>query len=389
MSVNDEWYRLLGIPVLRLKHYVTHSCYSLFGVLPVYFRFKNQFAKQGKICEWLCCMIPGRRRRKKYSSALCAFLFKKKNCNIKLDNKNFSPFTFDDHILVEELKKLGTFSYIPNPGNMGDCLIAKATYDFFDRHNLSYNVYSGGIAETVVYGGGGIWVQSLYAKSYAKSLAIMKQAKKVVVLPSSVPDCKDLIDILDEKFVVFCRDSQTFDYLTSHNTKAKILMSHDMALRMTPDALEGEICVTYDRYKSLLIMNETLSKLGSVGFLFRNDREQKFDFASDLDLSAQMGSRTMGKEEVSYAAMVMLSVVDLFDVIVTDRLHVGVAATLMGKEVFLLDNSYGKISGVYKNSLFSRPNVHLCQDLPTQFQANQTATDNFSRIFDCFEMDAN
>ena len=379
-DVNKVDYCLFGMPLLRIKQHISHSCYSLFGFLPVYYQFRNQFVKQGMICECLCSVIPGRRRRKKYSSILCEYLFPKNKLKVSLQSENFSPFDINDEVLLAELRSLGTFTYIPNPGNMGDCLIAKATYDFFDRNHLNYRLYSGQCADTIVYGGGGIWVANLYAKAYTKSLSVMKQAKKVVILPSSVHDCAQLVDILDERFVVFCRDKRTFDYLVDQNTTAKILMSHDMALRLTRQALQGELRVTYERYKSLLTMQNQLSGLGRVAFFFRDDVEKKFNFESQFDLSAQFGSKRMEKEEVSYASMVMLSAVDMFDVVITDRLHVGIAATLMGKEVYLFDNNYGKISGVYKNSLSTRSNVHLCQELPSELHGKRTATNNFMRL---------
>lgn len=378
--IDQVKYCLFGLPLLSIRKHITHTCYSLFGLIPVYYQFRNKFVKQGMICECLCSVIPGRRRRKKYSSLLCQYLFPKNKFKVNFQSENFSPFNIDDEVLLEELRGLGTFTYIPNPGNMGDCLIAKATYDFFDRNHLNYRLYSGQCADTVVYGGGGIWVKNLYAKAYAKSILVMKQAKKVVILPSSVHECTQLVEILDDRFVVFCRDKRTFEYLISQNTTAKILMSHDMALRMTTQALQGELCVSYERYKSLLIMQDRLRGLGRVAYFFRDDVEKKFNFESQFDLSAQYGSKRMEKEEVSYASMVMLTAVDLFDVVVTDRLHVGIAATLMGKEVYLFDNNYGKISGVYENSLLSRPNVHLCQELPSEFPKRSTATTIFMSL---------
>lgn len=47
------------------------------------------------------------------------------------------------------------------------------------------------------------------------------------------------------------------------------------------------------------------------------------------------------------------------DVVVTDRLHVAIMAMHVGKEVYMLDNDYGKLSGVYEVSLKDRANVHL------------------------------
>ena len=382
-------YCLFGLPLLSIRKHITHTSYSLFGLIPFYYQFRNQFVKQGMICECLCSVIPGRRRRKKYSSLLCEYLFPKSKVKVNLRSESFSSFNINDEVLLKELRNLGTFTYIPNPGNMGDCLIAKATYDFFDRNQLNYRLYSGQCADSIVYGGGGIWVKNLYAKAYAKSLTVMKQAKKVVILPSSVHECTQLVDILDSRFVVFCRDKRTFEYLVSQNTSAKILMSHDMALRMTAQALQGELCVSYERYKSLLTMQDRLCSLGRVAYFFRDDVEKKFNFESQFDLSAQYGSKRMEKEEVSYASMVMLTAVDLFDVVVTDRLHVGIAATLMGKEVYLFDNNYGKISGVYENSLSSRPNVHLCSDLPADFPMRQTSTENISCLIATMEKQNN
>jgi exopolysaccharide biosynthesis predicted pyruvyltransferase EpsI len=51
------------------------------------------------------------------------------------------------------------------------------------------------------------------------------------------------------------------------------------------------------------------------------------------------------------------------DIIVTDRLHVGIGSMLLGKEVFLIDNSYGKISEVYRHSMQSIARVHFIDDI--------------------------
>lgn len=45
--------------------------------------------------------------------------------------------------------------------------------------------------------------------------------------------------------------------------------------------------------------------------------------------------------------------------VVTDRLHVGLPAALMGKPVVLLDSGYHKVQGVYERSLVSLPHVRL------------------------------
>ncbi|WP_147550312.1 MULTISPECIES: hypothetical protein [unclassified Akkermansia] len=60
----------------------------------------------------------------------------------------------------------------------------------------------------------------------------------------------------------------------------------------------------------------------------------------------------------------LLKALDQADVILTDRLHVGISGALLGKEVFLMDNVYGKISGIYELSLRERfPRLHVLNEL--------------------------
>lgn len=60
----------------------------------------------------------------------------------------------------------------------------------------------------------------------------------------------------------------------------------------------------------------------------------------------------------------LLKALDQPDAILTDRLHLGISGALLGKEVFLMDNVYGKISGIYELSLRERfPRVHLLNEL--------------------------
>ncbi len=47
------------------------------------------------------------------------------------------------------------------------------------------------------------------------------------------------------------------------------------------------------------------------------------------------------------------------DIVVTDRLHVAVMCHKAGVEVYMLDNSYRKLSGVYRQSMAGNPLVHL------------------------------
>ena len=57
-----------------------------------------------------------------------------------------------------------------------------------------------------------------------------------------------------------------------------------------------------------------------------------------------------------------ISFISKYDVVVSTRLHAGVVAALLGKKTYLLDNSYGKISGVYADWLSDMNNVQMINE---------------------------
>lgn len=73
---------------------------------------------------------------------------------MQLNDKNFeNHFSVDDNCLLSELRGLGKFRFIPNPGNLGDCLIANATYQFFDKYGLMNSMTKDAMCQNIVYGG--------------------------------------------------------------------------------------------------------------------------------------------------------------------------------------------------------------------------------------------
>ena len=62
----------------------------------------------------------------------------------------------DDTQLLNCLRELGEFSYMPNSGNIGDMLIASATLKWFDTKGLKYKrATENEMPDIFVYGGGG------------------------------------------------------------------------------------------------------------------------------------------------------------------------------------------------------------------------------------------
>lgn len=309
-----------------------------------------------------------------------------KHVRVRLDDKNFeNNFVIDDGNLVRELRSLGRFRYVPNMGNLGDCLIATATYQFFDKYGLMDCLTDDANCENIVYGGGGVWVSNLYAEIYRPVLEVFQKAERVIILPSSIFDCPALIDVLDSRFVVFCREENTYLYLRRARTGAKLFLDSDMALRMNREVLDVVLSTKFLYVKTVEEILRRIKNKGDLVFFLRKDVESRGNgVRSDFDLSAAF-SPDMTENECQFATMLMLATVDWFEVIVTDRLHVGIAGLLMGKEVYLLDNSYGKISSVYRRSFYNIKNAHLIQDLSEVKNSKNRSgkTHNLNCLFAC------
>ncbi|MBR5130207.1 MAG: glycosyltransferase [Alphaproteobacteria bacterium] len=283
---------------------------------------------------------------------------------LKINADNVSPFSsalLEDDLILQELLPMQNFSYMPNSGNIGDMLIATATMDWFDKNNLKWHrTTEDEFPENFVYGGGGAWLKE-WIGYLNHVMDKMKRAKKVVILPSSFNEVPELISILDERFVVFCREKKSYDYLMSQNTKAKIILNHDMAFRLSGKFKKNLTPPTKNLKKMSKVLDEKVATLPQNVRFFRKDSEAVGNKQTDLDLSDTLGwfSPYEDKKNIDFASNTMLKVISKFEKVETDRLHVGIASALLGKEVYLHDNSYGKVSGVFNQTLHVIPNVQL------------------------------
>lgn len=267
----------------------------------------------------------------------------------------------DDTRLLCEIRKLDNFTYIPNPGNMGDMLIAAATIDWFNRNSIQYTMYSGKSDKNIVYGGGGIWTAT-YKDAWMKFLEVFRTANRVVILPSSFNDCPELIDALDERFVVFCRERKSYDYLMSAKTKATIILDNDMAFRLTSKYIKKAFYLS--DYSMQIFDKITALPEKDIVYFSRTDSESVGHYYSDLDLSLMVyGDEYVTPNAINEYAKMMLMTVNQFSAVVTDRLHVAIAAALLNKQVYLLDNSYGKCWNVFKHSMQKMKHVHFCRTI--------------------------
>ena len=292
--------------------------------------------------------------------------------------------------IEQTLRNLGLFYYWPNEGNLGDYLIAEATRQLFRKMGIKWKEYNPHhIPEeegyAVVYGGGGRFVSHWGGMNLFEEHLTRSQVQRCVILPHSIHGVDSFVRALDERHTVVCRTRQTLAYCRVLNVRAEFMLAHDLGLALHPGQLpawpRNELELPHEADEEAAVQYALLSGGGEphawfrmrratvrppgaarkIAFLLRTDAERSIavqvKYAYDLSLLYSGSCR-----ETPYSAMLVRLMADLLrypDVVVTDRLHVAIMAMLVGREVYMLDNDYGKLSGVYEVSLKDRANVHL------------------------------
>lgn len=272
-------------------------------------------------------------------------------------------------------------------------MIANATKQFFEFNKIPYQasdierLKQSKESFNLVYGGGGVWYKE-YRNYYQNLIDIFNSnlLQKCVILPSSFYDCDEAILAMDERFIVFCREEQSLLYAKSINKKATFILSDDMVINDNFDIYKNLSLHKYglhlfnkDKKKIRNLFNafykkvyqryiDELSKYSdfNIGYLLRNDAEKLQNELNNIpqtDLSGFGGGYCQDESLNLILGIVFLSFIDKFDNIVTDRLHIGICAAKLNKQVFLLNNIYGKNISVYNKSLKDFNNVHYIEDI--------------------------
>ncbi len=224
--------------------------------------------------------------------------------------------------------------YLSNPGNWGDALIRQGTLKFFKKIDLDYKELSfkelidldstksskGWFSlfrkkATVIYGGGGAWCKLWnHSVGYVSKL----QGKyNVIVLPSTY---ESVYTIPDTIFL-------TRDKFESKQNMPQSTFCHDMAFYIGDDFVSGK-------------------KGEGEGYFFRTDKES----ANQINFPLRNHDISLDGNHFSDISSFFESI-DKFSTIYTDRLHVSIAAALLGKKVHLYPGSYFKNRAVYLSSL--------------------------------------
>ena len=279
--------------------------------------------------------------------------------------------------------------FYPNPGNAGDSAISCATFQLLDRQGrryrtrayaLSYRVPKSGI---VMCGGGGTFIGN-DERVFNLMAEYHHQVERLVILPQTIVGRADLLRSFGANVDVICRERTSYEYVVGLGTHANVFLMDDMAfsldtrwllahpIRCLLDALPWLLRYRrIDKYlafrKLKLERHAQAKRLGAFAVCncFRTD-DERTDISLppdnlDLSLIAMFGTRPrMLARLVTYELLAFLRE---FAVVNTNRLHIGILAAMLGKQVNFSPNNYYKNESVYQFSMASRfPNVHWCKN---------------------------
>jgi exopolysaccharide biosynthesis predicted pyruvyltransferase EpsI len=221
---------------------------------------------------------------------------------------------------------------VPNRGNAGDALIAAATMQLLGR--LEIPVHSD--AEVVLVAGGG----GIHPKydCLAKRINSIPRDKRVIILPSTVSAHWTLLEQFRD-LMLLCRDEMTMGLARMHGIRAGLC--HDAAFSFDWSAWDD---------KGAGVLHAMRTDGESAGGVI---------LEGNCDLST-MASGVWGLHDSLIVARRFVTRISLYRTVVTDRLHIAIAAAMLGKKVIFKGGNYFKNRAVFEMSLARFPNVTWC-----------------------------
>jgi len=276
----------------------------------------------------------------------------------------------------------GRLVYLPNPGNAGDALIASATWqlfdELFDEPPLILPIGELRRGDRLIYGGGGLFVPHFpIAEQWLRCFAATGLSR-LLILPHTFRGMESALAEFGPECVLFCREWVSYETVSGTAKPCQVRFAPDMALRLDIHRLRTRVgragFADRVRFAASLPFSSKSRRLrrwrrklaaarpDAQGVLqvFRADAERTGsgdEYPRSADISDFYGSQFLDRAEADQITSDLLDRLDAARLVETNRLHVGIGAALLGKQVVLHDNSYGKIRAIYEASLQDWPNV--------------------------------
>jgi len=136
-------------------------------------------------------------------------------------------------------------------------------------------------------------------------------------------------------------------------------------LQLRQDNEGQEVSPLKGKLKSAIQQSSFTAKFAGknclTGYFPRRGKEsglaEKSRFGQDLS-ELWMGCGADSPEHAAHI-LALLDELSVLDIVITDRLHMGIAALFAGCRVYFFDNNYGKISGVFRQTFRRHPGIAL------------------------------
>lgn len=305
-------------------------------------------------------------------------------------------------IIESKLSPLIDHDYVywdlPYHINIGDTLIWQGTLDFLSNKPYKMLDYGNSVTANLadldrntcilLHGGGNFGDIYGSSQSFRKNIIEKYPENKIIVLPQTiyfenkVVEEKDLQFFAQHKNLYLCvRDQLSYDLACKYLTKDKVLFLPDMAF-----CINNETLTKGASTGKKLLMNRVDVEATAIDLKYIEQVDTQSDWPtfektpiycnylkillllerkllSISDKGNPLLKKYINHYAMSYARKKLIQTgitfINDFDVIYTTRLHGCILSLLLDKEIYLLDNSYGKNKAFYDAWLKDSDNIKV------------------------------
>ena len=193
--------------------------------------------------------------------------------------------------------------------------------------------------DLILFEGGG-YVNDVWFGPTLLNQVLKRNKQTVAVGPQSYRFSKPSIETYDtsRKLHMFCRERRSFDHLKQMELEnnIQIEVSPEVALYLTRDDLADYISPRDEGYQLVA---------------FRDDKESAISDYVKQEVLSLCSNPMQSDLSVKGSLSDFISIVEYAEEIFTDRLHVAILGSILGKDVTLFGNMYHKNRGVWEYSL--------------------------------------